>query len=104
MIKKHKKVGNQLSNLVTDQFDGQTGIVYCITIKDCLDICAHLKEAGIGAAVYFAGHPQNDRNQHQWQTGVIQVIVATKAYGMGINQANVCSQTMSFFFLWLHVL
>ena len=45
----------------------------------------------IGADFYHAGLPQEmrDRKQHAWTTGEVRVIVATNAFGMGIDKADV---------------
>ncbi|GHU94689.1 ATP-dependent DNA helicase RecQ [Bacteroidia bacterium] len=71
----------------TDEF----GIVYCSTRKAVEEVSANLQEHGIKAAPYHAGLPQQERTQNQedFLFDRINVIVATNAFGMGIDKSNV---------------
>ena len=68
-------------------------IVYCGTRKDTEEVAQSLREAGLSAAGYHAGMAPDERAsaQHRFMTGDAEVIVATNAFGMGVDKANVRS-------------
>ncbi|KAF4750030.1 hypothetical protein FOZ62_008681, partial [Perkinsus olseni] len=70
---------------------GGSGIVYCMSKKDCDQVCTELRAYNIKAAVYHADLPQTtrDTNQKLWMDNEVQVMVATVAFGMGINKRDV---------------
>jgi ATP-dependent DNA helicase RecQ len=70
---------------------GQAGIVYCTTRKKVDDITSKLQSAGISCLAYHAGLPIEQRQQAQqaFQRDDINIIVATVAFGMGIDKPNV---------------
>ena len=70
---------------------GKSGIVYCLTRKDVEQICARLIKEGIPATRYHAGldDEERQRNQEAFQTDTSPVMVATNAFGMGIDKSNV---------------
>ena len=76
---------------VIDRFRGQSGIVYCITRAEVDKTCALLNELGYSALPYHAGMSDIDRvrNQEAFLTEQTDVIVATIAFGMGIDKSNV---------------
>jgi ATP-dependent DNA helicase RecQ len=67
------------------------GIVYAATRKHAEELTAALGERGVNAAVYHAGMPsaERDRVQDAFMTDAVDVIVATSAFGMGVDKANV---------------
>ncbi|MCR5369805.1 MAG: DNA helicase RecQ, partial [Clostridium sp.] len=69
----------------------QSGIVYCATRKTVEQVCALLQEAGVSATRYHAGLSQEERKQNQedFSYDRVPVIVATNAFGMGIDKSNV---------------
>jgi ATP-dependent DNA helicase RecQ len=70
---------------------GESGIVYCISRKQTEDLAGYLSELGVTALPYHAGMAPDDRSRHQdrflQEDGV--VIVATVAFGMGIDKPDV---------------
>ena len=66
-------------------------IVYCLTRKKVESVCDMLNRNGIKAVMYHAGMEQNQRKQAQYdfQYDRVDVIVATNAFGMGIDKSNV---------------
>jgi ATP-dependent DNA helicase RecQ len=70
---------------------GESGIVYCITRKSVESIASFLQEAGIRAAAYHAGLDpgERDRVQDAFLRDDYDVVVATIAFGMGINKSNI---------------
>ena len=71
--------------------DGLQGIIYCKRRKDCDDLAEALKLRGLNAAHYQGGMTMVDRirTQEEWMIEHTQIIVATVAFGMGINKTNV---------------
>ena len=70
---------------------GQSGIVYCLSRKSAESTAAFLREHGVSAAAYHAGMEAAARNQAQedFRRDRVDVIVATVAFGMGIDKSNV---------------
>jgi ATP-dependent DNA helicase RecQ len=68
-----------------------TGIVYVSTIKDCEAIKEHLDSLGIDVARYHGrlGARERKRNQDRFMAGDLKVIVATNAFGMGIDKPDI---------------
>ncbi len=68
-------------------------IVYCGTRKDTDEVAATLREAGQNALPYHAGMEAEQRSavQQRFMSGDVDVIVATNAFGMGVDKANVRS-------------
>jgi ATP-dependent DNA helicase RecQ len=76
---------------VLDRFRGQSGIVYCITRAEVDRTCNMLREQGYSALPYHAGMTDEDRirNQDAFLAEQVDTIVATIAFGMGIDKSNV---------------
>lgn len=70
---------------------GQNGIVYCATRKTVEEVCEALNSQGFAAARYHAGLPDEERhaNQDDFLFDRVQIMVATNAFGMGIDKSNV---------------
>ncbi|MCA6597628.1 MAG: DNA helicase RecQ [Pseudanabaena sp. M046S1SP1A06QC] len=68
-----------------------SGIVYCLSRKRVTEIAERLREDGIAAIPYHAGLSTKEReeNQTRWIRDDVQVMVATIAFGMGINKPDV---------------
>jgi ATP-dependent DNA helicase RecQ len=71
--------------------DGQAGIVYALSRKRVEAVAARLKEAGVNAAPYHAGLADAERRrvQEAFLRDDLRVVVATVAFGMGIDKSNV---------------
>ncbi|AYC20937.1 ATP-dependent DNA helicase RecQ [Dickeya dianthicola] len=70
---------------------GKSGIVYCNSRAKVEDLCARLQNRGLSVGAYHAGL-ENDRRaqvQEAFLRDDLQVVVATVAFGMGINKPNV---------------
>ncbi len=69
----------------------QSGIIYCISRKQVEKICSALCDAGFSATRYHAGLSQEERrrNQDAFIYGDKLVMVATNAFGMGIDKSDV---------------
>ena len=70
---------------------GQSGIIYCATRKGVEAVCEHLVKDGFSAVRYHAGLTDEERrgNQELFVYDQAQVMVATNAFGMGIDKSNV---------------
>ncbi len=68
-----------------------SGIVYMRSREGCEQLCETLRNQGISASYYHAGLPHAERSmrQEEWTTGKVRVMVATNAFGMGIDKADV---------------
>ncbi|KAK3811563.1 MAG: P-loop containing nucleoside triphosphate hydrolase protein [Linnemannia gamsii] len=77
---------------IAASFPGECGIIYCTSKRSCEEMADKLRnEFGLSAQHYHAGLDKSDRIaiQKSWQEGGTQIIVATVAFGMGIDKANV---------------
>lgn len=73
------------------QHSGQSGIIYCATRKTVESVCAFLCRNGVQATRYHAGLPDEERHQNHedFVFDRCRVMVATNAFGMGIDKSNV---------------
>ncbi|MFH1024748.1 MAG: DNA helicase RecQ [Planctomycetota bacterium] len=70
---------------------GEAVIVYCLSRKDTESLAAWLKARGVSAAHYHAGMTGDERRRTQdaFADETLDVVVATVAFGMGIDRSNV---------------
>ena len=89
LVEKFKPM-EQLCHFVAAQ-KGKSGIVYCNSRNKVERITEALKKRGVSAAGYHAGmeNAQREQVQRAFQRDNVQVVVATIAFGMGINKSNV---------------
>lgn len=76
---------------ILERLEGKSGIIYCSTRKNVEEICKFLNELGHPATRYHAGLPAEERvkNQNDFIYDIKTVMVATNAFGMGIDKSNV---------------
>jgi ATP-dependent DNA helicase RecQ len=74
-----------------ERHKGESGIVYCLSRRSVDSTCEWLRAQGVRAAAYHAGLGDDvrARNQDAFARDEIDVIVATVAFGMGIDKSNV---------------
>lgn len=88
-----QKPGNKYSVLKNyiDTHPGKSGIVYCLTRKLVEEVCQRLEEEGIAVTRYHAGLSDEERrnNQDDFIYDIKPIMVATNAFGMGIDKSNV---------------
>jgi ATP-dependent DNA helicase RecQ len=89
VLEKHKAFDQMLRFLGLHQ--GEAGIVYALSRKRVEEIAYKLREHGLRADAYHAGLPpaQRDSVQDRFLRDELQVVVATVAFGMGIDKPNV---------------
>ncbi|MEY2820018.1 MAG: hypothetical protein RL275_3481, partial [Chloroflexota bacterium] len=76
---------------IIDRYKDQSGIIYCFSRKQVDDLAAYLALKGYSVRPYHAGLDDAERrkNQEAFIRDDVQIIVATVAFGMGINKPNV---------------
>jgi ATP-dependent DNA helicase RecQ len=76
---------------VLSRHRGQAGIIYCTSRREVDALAAWLREQGSRALPYHAGLPDDERSRHQdaFLEEEADVIVATVAFGMGIDRSDV---------------
>ncbi|MBR6009533.1 MAG: RecQ family ATP-dependent DNA helicase, partial [Clostridia bacterium] len=90
IVQKPAKKDPALERLLRERA-GQSGIVYCATRKAVEQVCARLQDLGVPATRYHAGLSEEERrrNQEDFVYDRSPVMVATNAFGMGIDKSNV---------------
>ncbi|XP_063896056.1 ATP-dependent DNA helicase Q1 [Helicoverpa armigera] len=80
-----------LERLLKGRYKGESGIIYTNSIKDCEDISEGLRKRALRVGCYHANLDANTRSQvHlKWHDKHYQAIVATVAFGMGIDKPDV---------------
>lgn len=68
-----------------------SGIVYMQSREGCEQVASFLQDNGLSASYYHAGLPHAEREirQEEWSSGKTRIMVATNAFGMGIDKADV---------------
>ncbi|XP_023952759.2 ATP-dependent DNA helicase Q1-like [Bicyclus anynana] len=80
-----------LEKLLKYRYNGESGIIYTNSIKDSEDIAEGLRKRGLKVGCYHANMEANSRSKvHlKWHEKYYQAIVATVAFGMGIDKPDV---------------
>lgn len=88
---RHPKDKYEELKQILDENNGKSGIVYCITRKTVEEVCEKLCDDGYSATRYHAGLEDEERraNQDDFICDKSTVMVATNAFGMGIDKSNV---------------
>ncbi|MTI46547.1 DNA helicase RecQ [Sporosalibacterium faouarense] len=90
VLKVSKKFKHLLEYL-NSSYEDQSGIIYCATRKTVESVAKKLEEEGFSAVAYHGGMRAEDRqrNQDDFILGNKKIIVATNAFGMGIDKPDV---------------
>eukprot|EP01083_Nonionella_stella_P187349 688185_1 len=90
--KSPKKYREEIVAIINAMYAGKCGIIYCLARKECEELSQYLSvEHGIASVVYHAGlaDAERARNQSLWSTDRVRIVIATCAFGMGINKYDV---------------
>jgi len=89
VLEKHRPM-DQLERFLANHVEA-SGIVYALSRKRTEEIAGHLASRGLRAAAYHAGLPTQTRDdvQERFLRDELQVVVATVAFGMGIDKPDV---------------
>ena len=90
IVDKHN-VKEQVAHFIRTEHPGECGVVYCLARSTCEDVCDFLQERGVRAVFYHAGLTAEERAARLalFQREDDVVMVATIAFGMGIDKPNV---------------
>ena len=89
---KGKEVLESMATIINGSYKDQSGIIYCLSRQNCENIAKKLRDDySIKAHHYHAGLEPAEKMtiQKEWQAGEYNVIVATIAFGMGIDKPDV---------------
>ncbi len=93
IIRSQKRLGNGKDQIVEflKTHKDECGIIYCFTRKETEQISNFLNNAGFNTLAYHAGLPANQRDEifKKFKNESIKIIVATIAFGMGIDKGNI---------------
>ena len=89
--KSQEDLAKQLFDYITTNHLNECGIIYCLTKKDTEQITMQLLSKGLKCAVYHADLDDYTRDQVHvnWRAGKVDIVVATIAFGLGIDQPRV---------------
>jgi len=93
IIRSEKRVGDgksQISAFLKTHED-ECGIIYCFTRKETTQLSEYLNGVGFDTLAYHAGLPSNQRDEifTKFKNESVKIIVATIAFGMGIDKGNI---------------
>ncbi|MEI6045207.1 MAG: helicase-related protein [Chloroflexota bacterium] len=80
-----------VNQLVKDEVRGGAGIIYVATRRSATQLARLLRDRNIAAQAYHGGLPTPERHQIQerFMQGELDVVVATNAFGMGVDKAEI---------------
>ncbi|OON21049.1 ATP-dependent DNA helicase, RecQ family, partial [Opisthorchis viverrini] len=90
--KKVKSCTKEIIEVIHSEFPRRSGIVYCLSRRECDLVAEELSRAGLAASAYHAGmtDAQRRRIQEAWiQEDKCKIVCATIAFGMGIDKPDV---------------
>ena len=90
VLPKKRDVENNIIDFIQENYPNETGIIYCIARAKTEEVAFRLKAQGLSVRHFHAKVAPDDkaRIQQQWQNGECKIIVATVAFGMGVDKAN----------------
>ena len=91
MYEKGAQYQNEILQYIRKEDPKSSGIVYCLTRAEADKLQGILEDGGVSCATYHSGMAESKRMQVQteWKANQIQVVVATVAFGMGVDKPDV---------------
>ncbi len=93
LIRCQKRMGNGYSQIISflNTHKDECGIIYCFTRKETEKLSIFLNQKGFSTLSYHAGLPNKKRDEifYKFKNEEIKIIVATIAFGMGIDKDNI---------------
>lgn len=90
---KKKPMKNSINEVVSIirqyKYNDKSGIVYCLSRKECEDVARGLQQNNLIAEPYHAELENRSEIQQRWSQGKVKIVCATIAFGMGINKPDV---------------
>jgi ATP-dependent DNA helicase RecQ len=90
-VKRSNSPYDDLAKIGLDHHNG-SNIIYCVTKNEVIGVAQYIESMGLGTAAYYHGKmKKDDRNavQEGFMKGTIKTVVATTAFGMGIDKPDV---------------
>ncbi len=85
--------GDKIDRIVSlvNEYSGEPAIIYCATRKQVEEVAQELDSAGLSVGLYHGGMTDNQRDQVQndFMSGMFTLLVATNAFGMGVDKSDV---------------
>jgi len=95
VIPKKRDMETGIVQFIMEKYPNETGIIYCNARAKTEEVAKRLKLQGLVTSHFHAAMDDGDKKniQQQWQDESCKIIVATIAFGMGVDKANgKCSQ------------
>ncbi|KAF8892657.1 P-loop containing nucleoside triphosphate hydrolase protein [Infundibulicybe gibba] len=88
---KKKNIIRDIADFIKTKYPKETGVIYCLGRDKCERVAKALRENDLDAKHYHARISDDDKDQvlEDWRSGKCKIIVATIAFGMGIDKADV---------------
>lgn len=90
VLPKKKTLEIGIVQFIKEKYPNETGIIYCSTRAKTEEVAMRLRQQDFQARHFHAGVGDADKKriQQQWQDDECKIIVATVAFGMGVDKAN----------------
>lgn len=90
VVPKKRDLETGIVQFIEEKYPNETGIIYCNSRVKTEDVAKRLREQGLLARHFHARMDDGDRKRVQqlWQNDTCKIIVATVAFGMGVDKAN----------------
>ncbi|KAI0282596.1 P-loop containing nucleoside triphosphate hydrolase protein [Russula aff. rugulosa BPL654] len=91
VIIKKRDIETRIVQFIKEKYPNETGIIYCNSRARTEEVAVRLHNQGLATRHFHAGMNDEDKKkiQQEWQVEKIKIIVATIAFGMGVDKANV---------------
>ncbi|GLB35200.1 putative helicase family, RecQ subfamily protein [Lyophyllum shimeji] len=88
---KTRKWMESMMDFISSKHPNESGVIYCLGRDKCEEVAKKLNDNGFSAKHFHAGMSQADKDQtlDEWRNDEVHIIVATIAFGMGIDKADV---------------